>query len=176
MPLQSPLTKDNDLGKTQESLRVVDEMVDELGVSGMNMGDYFAADFGWMGIVGCGTMQGLDEFRRNWQLPFRAAFTDRVYLDEARLAEGEWVAAFGYIEATHSGPFMGVAASGKRIKIKYMDFWHVRKGRIADNWVSVDFPHILAQLGIDVFGGEGWEAFDNCIITPPKPDNEADGP
>ena len=41
-----------------------------------------------------------------------------------------------------------------------MDFWKVVDGKIEDNYVMVDFPHVLAQLGVDVFNGEGWEAFD----------------
>ena len=30
-----------------------------------------------------------------------------------------------------------------------MDFWKVEDGKIAYNWVMVDFPHVLAQLGVD---------------------------
>ena len=41
-----------------------------------------------------------------------------------------------------------------------MDFWKVVDGKIEDNWVMVDFPYVLAQLGVDCFNGEGWEAFD----------------
>jgi hypothetical protein len=33
----------------------------------------------------------------------------------------------------------------------------------------VDFPHVLSQLGVDVFGGEGWEAYDRGTKTPPTP-------
>ena len=31
----------------------------------------------------------------------------------------------------------------------------------------VDFPHVLAQLGVDVFNGEGWEAYDEGTKTSP---------
>jgi hypothetical protein len=55
------------------------------------------------------------------------------------------------------------------VKIHYTDFWEVRDGLIIDNWVNVDFPSILAQLGVDVFNGQGWEAFDRGDIDPPKP-------
>jgi hypothetical protein len=41
-----------------------------------------------------------------------------------------------------------------------MDFWKVVDGKIVDNWVMVDFPHVMQQLGYDVFNGQGWEAFD----------------
>ena len=82
---------------------------------------------------------------------------------------GEWAAAFGRQEATHSGEFMGVAPTGKQVEIRYMDFWKVVDGKIVDNWVMVDFPFVLAQLGVDCFNGEGWEAFDDGTKTPPKP-------
>ncbi len=55
---------------------------------------------------------------------------------------------------------MGIAPTGKRVEIRYMDFWKVRDGKIVDNWVMVDFPHVLRQLGVDVFQGKGWEAYD----------------
>ena len=90
-------------------------------------------------------------------------------VDEARLYMGEWAAAFGRQEAVHSGIFMGVKPSGKKIQIRYMDFWKVEGGKITDNWVMVDFPHVLAQLGVDVFNGQGWEAFDHGEKKPPSP-------
>ncbi|MFZ1814360.1 MAG: ester cyclase [Rhizobiaceae bacterium] len=156
--------------KSAESLAVIKAMEKALGENANNMGDYFHDDFRWIGNYGSGTKNGLAEFRRNWQLPLRAAFTERVYKTDRFLADGEWVSCFGHIEATHTGPFMGHAASGKRVTIHYMDFWHVRDGRIADNWVSVDLASVLNQLGVDVFGGEGWEAFDEGRKTPPKPE------
>ncbi len=42
-----------------------------------------------------------------------------------------------------------------------MDFWRVRNGKIVDNWVMVDFPNVMRQLGRDPFNGLGWEIFDN---------------
>ena len=103
------------------------------------------------------------------KLPLRAAFTEREYKTDRFLADGEWASCFGHIEATHSGTFMGIAATGKRVKIHYMDFWLVRDGKIADNWVSVDYAMVLAQLGRDVCAGEGWENFDNGTRIPPVP-------
>ena len=43
-------------------------------------------------------------------------------------------------------------------------------GKIGDNWVMVDFPHVLSQLGVDVFNGEGWEAFDRGEKNSPRAD------
>lgn len=155
---------------SQQSLAVVHAMEKALGESADNMSDYFHDSFRWMGNRGCGTKNGLAEFRRNWQLPFRAAFTERTYHTERFLADGEWVSCFGSIKAVHTGEFMGIEATGKSIVIPYMDFWLVKDGKIADNWVSVDFASVLDQLGVDVFDGKGWEAFDRGEKTPSQPE------
>jgi predicted ester cyclase len=154
---------------TRETLAVIQRMEAALAANSDDMAAHFHEGFRWMGNAGCGTKNGLDEFRRNWQLPLRAAFTDRAYRTERFIVQGEWASCFGHIEATHSGAFMGIAPTGKRVTIPYMDFWRVEDGRIADNWVSVDFPRVLEQLGVDVFDGRGWEAFDRGERTPPQP-------
>ena len=175
-PEQAVLTRDTDLSKTQETRRVIEGMVDGLNDHRIaDIGEFFAQDFRWRGNYGCGTKEGLRAFQENWQTPFQAAFSDKVCIDEARLFMGEWAAAFGRQEATHSGPFMGIAPTGRRVEIRYMDFWKVVDGRIVDNWVMVDFPHVLAQIGRDVFDGEGWEAFDAGTRRPPAPDARPDG-
>ncbi len=169
-PVQAELSRDTDMSKTDETRRVIEDMVDGLNDHRIDdIGEFFADGFRWMGNFGCGSKSGLEAFQRNWQRPFQAAFKDKVCIDEARLYMGEWAAAFGRQEATHAGAFMGVEPTGKRVEIRYMDFWKVVDGKIVDNWVMVDFPHILSQLGVDVFNGEGWEAYDRGERTPPSP-------
>lgn len=170
-PEQAVLTRGTDLSKTAETRAVIESMVDGLNDHRIDdIGQFFSESFRWMGNQGCGTKTGLRDFQNNWQRPFQAAFSDKVCVDEARLYMGEWAAAFGRQEATHSGTFMGVAPTDKRVEIRYMDFWKVEDGKITDNWVMVDFPHVLAQLGVDVFDGQGWEAYDRGERTPPRPD------
>ena len=169
-PPQAELTRDNDRSKTEETRRVVERMVDGLNDHEIDgIGAFFAESFRWMGNAGCGAKNGLREFQDNWQRPFQAAFSDKVCIDEARLAEGEWMAAFGRQEAVHSGEFMGIPPTGKRVVIRYMDFWRVRDGKIVDNWVMVDFPHVMRQLGVDPFAGHGWEEYDSGRKVPPRP-------
>ncbi len=169
-PEQAVLSRDTDMSKTDATRAVIEGMVDGLNDHRIgDIGEFFAQTFRWIGNTGCGTKNGLQEFQANWQKPFQAAFHDKVCVDEARLYMGEWAAAFGRQEATHGGDFMGVPASGKRIEIRYMDFWKVEDGRITDNYVMVDFPHVLAQLGVDVFNGEGWEKYDRGEAEPPTP-------
>ncbi|MCA1774222.1 MAG: ester cyclase [Loktanella sp.] len=156
--------------QAEATRQVIQRMERALGDNSNDMAAHFHEDFHWYGNQGCGTKDGLAAFRANWQLPLRAAFTDRTYHTQRFVCEGNWASCFGHIEGTHSGTFMGIPATGQRVTIPYMDFWQVEDGRIKDNWVSVDFASVLAQLGRDVFDGEGWESYDNGDRTPSHPE------
>ena len=169
-PVQAVLSHETDMSKTQQTLAVIEGTVDRLNDHRIDdMGQFFTGGVGWMGNYGCGAKTGLTEFQDNWQRPFQAAFSDKVCVDEARLFMGERAAAFGRQKATHSGPFMGIAVTGKKIEISYMDFWKVVDGRITDNWVTLDFTLVMAQLGVDCFDGHGWEDFDRGKKALPRP-------
>ena len=158
---QSTLTSSNDLSKTKVTKKIIEKMVVALNDHRIaDIGEFFANNFNWFGNYGCGTKIGLKEFQENWQVPFQKAFSQKVCIDEARLFEGEWGAAFGRQEAIHSGTFMGISPTNKKVEIRYMDFWQIKDDKIINNWVMVDFPDVLKQLGVDIFKGEGWEKFD----------------
>ena len=169
-PEQAILSKQTDMSKTSETRTVIENMVDGLNDHRIvDIDEFFSESFRWMGNTGCGTKEGIREFQQNWQKPFQAAFSDKVCIDEARLYMGEWAAAFGRQEAIHSGTFMGIEPTNKKVEIRYMDFWKVANGKIVDNWVMVDFPKVLIQLGVDVINGQGWEAYDQGAKKPPEP-------
>lgn len=74
-------------------------------------------------------------------------------------AEGQYAAAMGTVSATHDGEFLGAEGTGKRIKLKYMDFWKVKDGKIVENCVLIDIVDFFRQIGIDLLDGKGW---DDC--------------
>ena len=157
-PIQEILTKNNDLSKTEETKIVIQKMVDGLNDHRIDdIGEFFHNNFNWYGNFGCGTKKGIKSFQENWQRPFQNAFSNKVCVDEGRIFMGQWGAAFGRQEAFHTGEFMGIKPTGKKVSIRYMDFWKVVDGKIVDNWVMVDFPSVLYQLGVDIFNGHGWE-------------------
>ena len=159
---QSILTSSNDKSKTKITREIIEKMVVALNEHRIDdIGEFFSNNLNWFGNYGCGTKLGLKEFQENWQVPFQKAFSEKVCVDEARLFEGEWGASFGRQEALHSGTFMGISPTNKKVNIRYMDFWQTKDDKIINNWVMVDFPDVLRQLGVDIFKGEGWEKFDN---------------
>jgi len=112
--------------------------------------EFWREEMVWRGPGGIGTKHSLEQYEAEHQKPFAQAFPDKHATDLIRIAEGEYVAARGIQEATHTGDWLGIPASGKRVIIRYMDFWHVEDGRLAENWVLIDILDFLAQLGYDV--------------------------
>ncbi len=39
-----------------------------------------------------------------------------------------------------------------------------------DNWINVAFANVAAQLGVDLFDGRGWVAYDRGEKIAPRPD------
>jgi predicted ester cyclase len=153
----------------EENKALVARMYDGLNdhvIEGMEA--YWTEDMVWYGPAGIGTKRGLKDFQDSHQRPFLHAFSDKHATDEVRIAEGDYVAAFGFQEATHTGNYLGIPASNKRVKIRYMDFWRVEGEKLAENWVLIDILDFLKQVGYDVekvlkfIGSKPPEFFDDA--------------
>ena len=143
------------------SLALVEGMINGLkkfdgdGLAKMGMTDFWTDDFWWYGPAPIGSFRGHQDYERGHQLPFLTAFPDRVGGNHrARFGDGMFVASTGWpsITATHKGSgFMGLAATDRPITMRVMDFWRREDDRLAENWVMIDIPDLLAQIGLDVF-------------------------
>ena len=147
-------------GDGAESLAIVEGMIGGLmkfdgSLKTMNMRDFFAEDFWWFGPAPIGAFRGFADYERGHATPFLTAFPDRVGGNHrARFGNGGFVASTGWpsITATHKGSgFLGLAATDRPITMRVMDFWSARDGRLIENWVMIDIPDLLFQLGIDLF-------------------------
>ena len=78
---------------------------------------------------------------------FLSAFPDMEVNVTEIIAEGETVATRGYLAGTHNGEFMGVNASGKKVRIDYVDFWKLNNGKCIENWVQMDVAGVMQQIG-----------------------------
>ena len=79
---------------------------------------------------------------------FRAAFPDLHITLEEVLGEGDKVATRGYFTGTHQGEFNGIPATGKQVKVSYIDLWRLENGKAVDNWVQMDMIGLMQQLGV----------------------------
>ncbi|MFO0724348.1 MAG: ester cyclase [Myxococcota bacterium] len=78
---------------------------------------------------------------------FLTAFPDIQFTVESLVAEGDLVAGRGYFTGTQKGPFAGIPASGKPVKVAFMDLWRVEKGKVVEYWGAPDRMSLLQQLG-----------------------------
>jgi predicted ester cyclase len=62
---------------------------------------------------------------------------------------GDRIAAVMCLEGTHSGLFMGMPGTGKRIRIGSADFFRVRDGKLGEHWAVVDGLEMMRQFGMD---------------------------
>ena len=88
--------------------------------------------------------EGLKAFRRL----IEHAFPDLKPTIRDIVAEGDRVAARIGLEGTHSGDFMGVAATGRRIATELFEIVRIEAGKIAERWVLRDRLGEFQQLGI----------------------------
>lgn len=127
---------------------------DGKSLASMEMHRYWTTDFHWYGPCGIGSTRGLKGFEDFHQRPFLHAFPDRRGGHHvARIGDGAYVASLGWpsVKATHKGDYLGVPATGKPIGMRVMDLWRREGDRLAENWIFIDLPELLLQMGEDVF-------------------------
>jgi predicted ester cyclase len=143
------------------SVQLVMDMLDCLrrydGVSleSMDLENFWHPDFMWYGPGGIGTTRGIAGFRQHHQGPFLSAFPDRdVDHHACTVASGDYVATGGWphMHGTHSGAgWLGLPPTGVHLELRVMDIWRREGALLKENWVAIDIPQMLAQMGLDIF-------------------------
>ncbi len=78
---------------------------------------------------------------------FHTAFPDLVITVEDTIPQHGRVATRFTIAGTQTGPFAGVAPTGKRLLIRGIAISRVANGRITEQWDQADMLGLLQQLG-----------------------------
>ena len=76
----------------------------------------------------------------------RPAFPDMVVEIYDQVAEDDRVCTRKTIHATHTGSFMGIPATGKKIKVDVIDIVRLRDGRYLEHWGINTLSTVIAQL------------------------------
>ena len=75
------------------------------------------------------------------------SFSDLAYELENFTHEQGHVSARLVVSGRHTGPFMGIAPTGRRITIVDSPRYRFENGKIAELWYSPDIPGLMQQLG-----------------------------
>lgn len=128
---------------------------DGVNLDSMDQAKYWAEHFMWYGPSGIGACRGMRGYQAHHQIPFLVAFPDRTGAGHyVCFGDGPYVVTGGWpsVVATHQGGgWLGLAATGRPVRMRVMDFYRCANGRLAENWVPLDVIDVLRQLGTDVF-------------------------
>ncbi|WP_426061846.1 ester cyclase [Hymenobacter sp. B1770] len=83
-----------------------------------------------------------------WFSTSRVAFPDVQFTVHELLAENDKVTARWSYEATHTGSFLGQAATERQVTDQGINIFRIQDGRIAEMWMSGDSLGLLKQLGV----------------------------
>ncbi len=174
-----PATHDGVLPETGDgstSLDIVERMLGALHVfdpstfsSAEQTGSHgtWAEDMLWYGPAGIGANYRWEGFIKDHRESFLRAFPDRKGGNHyCRIGDGNYAAVSGWpsMTMTFQGDYLGLKADGRPLTLRVMDFYRCANGRIAENWVFLDYADLLRQMGHDLFtspspsGRSAWPA------------------
>lgn len=77
----------------------------------------------------------------------RGGFPDLTLTPDDTVAEDDKVVQRWTGRGTHTGELMGVPPSGKEVSYQGISIYHVKDGKIAQDWTNVDLMGIMQQIG-----------------------------
>ncbi len=92
-------------------------------------------------------MRGKDGARQLVNL-FHGAFPDAQLTTDHLIGEGDRVGGHFTFTGTHTGPFLDIPATGKKVKVEGSGIFRVVDGKLTDNWVNIDAFGMMQQLGL----------------------------
>ena len=159
----------------EKSLRIVREMqaglpkpeeIKQLAMRPGNYSPHWHENMNWHGPAGIGSGRGRRGFRDVHSTLFLQAFPDRRgWLRETggpqdapghymRLGDGYYACTGGWpsLNGTHlGGEWLGLPPAGRKVEMRVADWYRLDENdKIIDNWVMMDIPHILQQMGLDL--------------------------
>ena len=94
-----------------------------------------------------GAAQG-KQAAKDYFVMFRQGFPDMKFTINDMVSSGDKVWTLVTITGTHSGPFMDMPATGKKISIKGVDIVRFANGQAVEHWGVTDTATMMQQLGM----------------------------
>lgn len=157
---------------TQETLETVLNMhkalhdFDGKDINSMKHDSCWSEHFNYYAPAGIGTTRGMGQFKKFHQQPFLASFPDRYGRDHyCRISDGPIAATTHWttLTATHTGStWLGLPATMKKLTMRVADWYCADDaGKLHENWLFMDIPHICLQMGYDIFENLRLQLSDN---------------
>lgn len=161
------LAKTGDAGEAQKSYQIVTDMLAQLATTDEAWRPYWHDNMMWYGPGAFGSFVGTDQFA-SFQVPFESQFegwsggssNNGMTRHFTRFGDGNYTCSGGWPSLTgvNVKPFLEQPVSNERIFFRVCDWWRREDDLLVENWVFVDVPHALKQLGHDLFAQIGASA------------------
>ncbi len=112
------------------NMRVLRELLAPEHVSHLPNGDHYGPD---------GVRIDIEDFRRG--------FSDLFLAIDEMFATADRVVYRFTAGGTHDGYFMGIAPTGRRVRVEGLGMDRLLNGKTIERWVQFDTAGLLAQLG-----------------------------
>lgn len=165
--IQGPCSQDgiireaDDPKEGRKSYQIVTDMLAGLATKDEKWRPYWHENMMWYGPGAFGSFVGIDHFA-SFQLPFEGQFegwsggtANNGYTKHfTRFGEKNYTCSGGWPSLTglNIKPFLGQGPSNDRVFFRVCDWWRREGDLLVENWVFVDVPHVLLQMGLDIFG------------------------
>lgn len=156
------LLADGDPGEADRSFRIVTEMLSKLNTPDEGWRPYWHPNMLWYGPAAFGSYLGVEHFA-GFQRPFELCFEGWAGGSTGsgrtrhftRFGDGAYTCSGGWpsLSGVSVKPFLDRPATGRMTFMRVCDWWRREGDRLVENWVFVDVPHLLVQLGRDLFAG-----------------------
>ena len=94
-----------------------------------------------------GTPNGPDSMFYFIQHILRVGFPDISVVIHDQIAEADRVTTRKTFHATHTGEFMGIPASNKKVAIEVIDIIRLRDGKYVEHWGASNLAEVKQQIG-----------------------------
>ncbi|MDD9908995.1 MAG: hypothetical protein OXR62_04810 [Ahrensia sp.] len=154
------LWEDGDVQESAKSFKMVVDMLLRLATADEAWRPYWHDNMMWYGPAAFGSFVGIESFR-SFQVPFEGCFShwkggaapDSETSHFTRFGDGLYVCSGGWpsLNAHQIKPFLSQPATDKVLYMRVCDWWRREGDLLVENWVFVDIPHVLLQMGYDLF-------------------------
>ena len=154
------LRSGGDPAEADRSCRIVTDMLARLATQMKGWRPYWHPDMVWYGPGAFGSFVGIEQFA-GFQVPFEGQFEGWSGRSKgnghtqhfARFGDAGYACSGGWPSVTgiNVKPFLEQPVSNKRVFMRVCDWWRREGDLLVENWVFVDVPHLLKQLGHDLF-------------------------
>ena len=123
------------------------------------MARFCAPDLVWRGYHPFGLITGSEEVATWFWQPLTSSLaslqrrTDLFFAGRNHIAEdgAVWVASMGHLMGLFDAPWLGIRPTGKIAMLRFGTFHKVEEGRITEEAMFFDIPHLMMQAGQNPF-------------------------